>query len=1054
MSTSIERVSALLAALAARPDVTALAARVAGGEVTAERARSELGTLVAGAPELEGLAESERKAVLGRLVGQLAKAAPKRTHVSPGARLLALTPSERDEWQANFVRRAVMPVAFLVKQAHHGLALEAGEPRRRDLAWDLVNAGVTVMRFAAVVALAEYVRGGATDPQLNRALVEGLTRPADGTWSSLLYAPEAGAAHALVAVLAKRTERAACLDALLTPVTASDLPRDVPWGTAAGLAKRPSNLQELGGLFVTFRNELVHGAYARERPDERVLTHLGACLDVLLALLERLLTRPVVVPAARGLLSCNGVALAEIEDPAELLGETPLPQDAFEQPVLLDGETRLSLAPWLTFADLETAANRAEGDDPSGNGEELGLAELCFFNKFESELLHYLGFAARAQLAHVELVERDRADAAYRSFAGHVEALRLRSAPPGARLREPIQRFDALATFHAESFVGRREAIGAIERYVAERPTPMGLVSAAPGLGKSALLTHFYRKHGAPDASDGWVFHFAARAEQRDNAVLGVRSLVAQLELQLARNVASPKKSPPLPWSFEELVARLGSSLAALGAAMAEKGMRAVLVLDALDEQIPRPGGVPESIFAALPEDLPDNVVCIVSIRLGPDGRPVGIESGALGLPRCAPIPGVSPLLGLTADDVRELVRERLGELRPELRDAPDAVLTRIGEAARRREDGSLDPFYLRFLANGVREGTVDLTQPGNVPAGLESFFDTLWWGLDTSSDFLVHRLLGMLAEMDGFGSDALFADALRLPEDEVARLRHGVNKLLMQSGAGTGEARYGLFHDRFRWYVQGKFSLRDRALALHLPLLEACRRGVSAADHYAPRYTTYHQRALALHAGLTPDERTGYAEELWRTVHDDAFVERAFAALRDERAVVADFGRAFEVFRPREHHGVAEQQRLAARLTALAERCSRTVAGVANLALARVHDFAREGDAVRVIQVAARQPSVALRWMMLLRAAATMRQAGLEPTTLFDALVATDEAQLLWTDGAMLERLLDACAATDEVRAHVRERVPPKPDAVDETRARRATRASDDMSDDEESAA
>ena len=46
MSTSIERVSALLAALAARPDVTALAARVAGGEVTAERARSELGTLV------------------------------------------------------------------------------------------------------------------------------------------------------------------------------------------------------------------------------------------------------------------------------------------------------------------------------------------------------------------------------------------------------------------------------------------------------------------------------------------------------------------------------------------------------------------------------------------------------------------------------------------------------------------------------------------------------------------------------------------------------------------------------------------------------------------------------------------------------------------------------------------------------------------------------------------------------------------------------------------------------------------------------------------------
>jgi hypothetical protein len=72
---------------------------------------------------------------------------------------------------------------------------------------------------------------------------------------------------------------------------------------------------------------------------------------------------------------------------------------------------------------------------------------------------------------------------------------------------------------------------------------------------------------------------------------------------------------------------------------MAAKGKRAVLVIDALDEQTPHPGGAPESIFGAVPEELPDGVVALVSVRLDPEGRAVGIEAGALGLPRCAPIP-------------------------------------------------------------------------------------------------------------------------------------------------------------------------------------------------------------------------------------------------------------------------------------------------------------------------------------------------------------------------------------------------------------------------------
>ena len=64
----------------------------------------------------------------------------------------------------------------------------------------------------------------------------------------------------------------------------------------------------------------------------------------------------------------------------------------------------------------------------------------------------------------------------------------------------------------------------------------LGVMRAAPGMGKSAIFSYFYRQYGAKDAASGWIFHFSARADQRDNAILGLRSLIAQAEQQIKRN--------------------------------------------------------------------------------------------------------------------------------------------------------------------------------------------------------------------------------------------------------------------------------------------------------------------------------------------------------------------------------------------------------------------------------------------------------------------------------------------------------------------------------------
>ncbi|MEC7983705.1 MAG: NACHT domain-containing protein [Myxococcota bacterium] len=984
-------------------------------------------------PTIQALDSNDQRAVIGMTGGQVKRLMPKKPRtINPGERVLALKGQALLDWRAEIVKQTATPVAFLYEQARHSLELEHGHPRRRDLAWDIVNSAVTAIRYACVIAMTDYMEGGLSDSQLNRALMEAIRKPADGSWSSLLWSPDAGAEHSLLRILAARENRIRALDILNSKLAKTDLPGKDTFSKVPGLPKKvPGTLKELGDSFVSFRNELVHGVYARKRPSEEAVEKIGRLLDVLLATLEPVLTLPIVIRREDGYDLACGPAIGDIDDVQDILKEKSFPDDWKDLPIIVEGKRQLSLFPWVTIADLQVALHQID-EDADDEEEILSLSEICFFNRFESKLVHYLGFAARAQLPHTDLVESERAESAYRLFSERMEILRLKAAPAAARRQNPIQRFDELAGFHGENFVGRSDVIGSIEGFIADPPAPMGVVTAGAGMGKSAIFTHFYRQHGGKESNSGWIFHFSARADQRDNAILGLRSLIAQAEQQIQRNQDKAPKYPPLPWSYDDLCARFETVLTDFGNCMAAKNLRAVVVIDALDEQAPRPGAPPESIFKGVPEDIPENVVVLVSVRIDNEGRTVAIEPGYLGAPRGLPIPKASPLTGLTPDDVKELVKEKLAEEKPDLANVSQAVLDRVAEASQRPEDGTLDPFYLRFLADGVREGTVDLSEAGNVPAGLENFFDDLWWGLDTSHGFMLHRILGMLSEMEGFGADALFAEALKKPEEDVAKMRFGINKLLVQSGAGSGEARYGLFHDRFRWYVQSKYRERDKALQLHIPLLEACRSGLSAAGHYAVRYLTYHLAALSRHGGLRADEQISFQDELWNTIHDDEFIERKFDALREERSVVIDFSRAIEVFRPRPEDDAKTQLRKAGKLVWLTDRATQTVANVANMARSRLYDYAREGDVVRVIQLSERAGSDALQWMTLLRAAQEMRAVPLDPGPLFDAILATTSPELLWTDGLMLERLMDTADAPDDVRTWVRESVP----AMGETQA------------------
>jgi hypothetical protein len=167
-------------------------------------------------------------------------------------------------------------------------------------------------------------------------------------------------------------------------------------------------------------------------------------------------------------------------------------------------------------------------------------------------------------------------------------------------------------------------------------------------------------------------------------------------------------------------------------------------------------------------------------------------------------------MFGLTRDDVALYLNRLLpGGV------VPAGTLDAVWRAAVRDEEGA-DPFYMRFVAAGAEDGRIDLARPETVPSSLDEAFDELWLRLPPDRDFLVHRILGLLAIMLDFGSDELFAGLFNrtlpdgadpLTDIEVASLRAQAGKLLIYDGD-----RYGLLHDRFRHYLVGDPSEDEAA--------------------------------------------------------------------------------------------------------------------------------------------------------------------------------------------------------------------------------------------------
>jgi hypothetical protein len=649
--------------------------------------------------------------------------------------------------------------------------LDEGE-QEPQFAFELCAVMGVLVRLSALITIQGFVASGKKNTELNRAIVEGLRKPADGTWV------------AVAKRLSKALKGAEPSLAQRVGIALADKPKVDD--EIKKLAKAPTTVKALDAL-LSFRNQLVHG----DPISPEQLQQARAQLQVAIRGFAWLAEYRLEVHHAGATWSLNGSVPQPIET------EVKLPED---EPYLVrrdNPEERLSLSPLLRFRS-------GEGD----NKLDVDFDELFFLNAGTQERLSYIGYRAAAQVDGKTL-------GSYEAFKAFIAKIPTPPVP-----KNPKIDFSSFAASHSRLFVGRGPLLKELTDRVVSGEDQYVVVRALAGMGKSAVFANLMQASlnlesktsdpiacvadGLVRAQDKWVFHFCMPTDGRNSPTVALRSLIAQIcdhfELKpkdwLSQDIDELKDQ-----KFPALLSQVGPLLS--------DGARLVILIDALDEGI---GAEKESVPSCIPAGQYKNVVFLLSFRVDTENSNSRVKEQLKLIPeeRMATVANANPLAGLTEDDAHRYL-DRLVEVYGAA-SPTDATRAAVWAAASRnavagKSDGA-DPFYLRFFADGVQQRTIRLDRAETVPESLDDAFEDMWMGLPTDRDFLCHRVLLTLGIMREYGDDELFAALFnrersaedRLVPDDVAAVRTKAGKLLVYDGD-----RYGLFHDRFRVFLVGE---------------------------------------------------------------------------------------------------------------------------------------------------------------------------------------------------------------------------------------------------------
>ena len=712
-----------------------------------------------------------------------------------------------------------------------------------NLSFDICRATGLLLRMNAAVAIAAFSHEDRNIPELNSEVVTALRAPADGTWLNLTQRLLKGLKLDLP--LFKALGQALNLKVEMPLIFMPG--EEEPDSSAAGKKAQVKKVavRDLLSQLIKFRNSVAHGERMTGRDNAEALAKLRAVVSGH----EFYIDYRLIVRDGKRWLDCDGPGVQELgeghyvpewwTDSFRALLED-LPDGVVTMIKALpefDSDDTLQLTPLLHFSQK--------------GKEDVRFDDLFFVNRGTAEAAEYIAYNYEGQVSAEDI-------GSYEAFRELLQQLPTPPIPKEKRLE-----FDGLAEFHAQRFVGRRDVLGEIEEVLHQTEASYVELRALAGMGKTAIMSWFYGEYGTegqlpwpgvdkkpplplPADRDRWAFHFCMPTDGRDDPMVALHSIVCQLcdGAGLQRKQYQANEVEEQRQKLVQLLDKVTGQL--------ENDARVFICIDALDEGIPPYGKdtVPKVLIGEnegeeedAMSELPDSVVFLVSYRVDVMGVSRADEHlGHIPEEWRRRLDTADPLKGLTRDDVGLLLTRLTGEA--DVPEAPGTTLDATWKAATRDtgEKEGADPFYLRFLGDSVMEGDVDLLRPESIPADLSTVFEQTWLSLPSGSNYALHRILATLAILREYGTDELMQAVVNasLPAEEALRLtelsalRAKAGKLLVYDGE-----RYGLFHDRFRWFLVGRPSTRlDMALC--------CYEEMDATGRFGPRQVAKLHSALA----------------------------------------------------------------------------------------------------------------------------------------------------------------------------------------------------------------
>jgi hypothetical protein len=396
--------------------------------------------------------------------------------------------------------------------------------------------------------------------------------------------------------------------------------------------------------------------------------------------------------------------------------------------------------------------------------------------------------------------------------------------------------FDGLLAEHSTHFAGRDMELALLRTACDDSAKPYVLLTAPEGFGKTALLAAFVATN--PEIC---AYHFFASSAVPESLAEDnfLRNVVQQMGYQHNDTAEPPRLLP-------ELRARFHSILS-----MALE-CPAVLVLDGIDEISSW------QLHNYLPRQPASGLHIVLTAR--DDGRD-WVE--LLGLD--AQITTRSWLHGLSPESVKAVFRAAGGSAEALSADPP--MIDKIVEVTRSPLDplGRADPLYVHFLAEDASAGKLNSGNIGNVPRGLNAYFDQRWKEIRaiTRDDAPMQDLFGTLAvaigligraDLEAVNPSLTHAWATDLFDQVIERSRRFI--------AGDPESGYRLTHPRLRGLLQARIRIPQYLDKL----MSFCSRWPETSSPYALRYFASHLQEQKRAADLI---ELGKQKQFFQKIHE-----------------------------------------------------------------------------------------------------------------------------------------------------------------------------------------